>query len=751
MNEVGKLLSELEAAARTFASPDTGPIGATASEDRDLLAEAMAEVARHHGLPTATIALTAGLPLTNGRLALDHIDTAAARAGLLCELVARPLTKLSDTDLPALLLFNDGGLAVIWRLERGTWGRPKRFEISRPGRPASRTLQPIAELAATASGKVVLLRPASGLDERGATAMSERRRGWFLPAFSASRRIYAEAILATLAINVLALALPLFTMNVYDRVLPNAIEETLWALAIGVMLATLFDTTIKVLRARFIDIAGRRADVVLSSYIYGRLLGARLPDRPVSAGVRANALREFETIREFFTSATLTAFGDAPFLVVFLAAVFVLSGPLGLVLLGAIPVVVLAAWLTQRALARLTESAFRESAQKTAVLVETVVGLETLKAANAESWAAAKWETAVADHIRTSQAIRETSNFGQTIVQALQTLTQILMIVVGFYLVAAGELTMGGLIAATMLAGRALQPLGQIAMLVTRVHQVRLAFRAIDDIVHAEQERPEGRRLLTPVRIAGHVAFERVTFSYEKDAPLSLNEISFQVRPGEKVALIGAIGSGKTTALKLIQALARPTTGRVLIDGMPATQIDPAVLRAHVGFALQGADLFHGTIRSNIALADPGASDEAVLNAARAAGALDWIMRTPKGLDTPVRERGVGLSGGQRQSVALARALMGNPSVVLLDEPTSDMDGRTEQIVVDALRHSCRDRTLIAISHRPAVLALVDRLIVLEGGRKTHDGPKAAVLKELEAVTRARISDAALKTAKVGP
>ncbi|MBI1386371.1 MAG: type I secretion system permease/ATPase [Rhizobiales bacterium] len=749
MNEVGKLQSELEIAARGIVGAREASTAATAAPkvraDRDLLAEAIVEVARHHGLPSTAIAIKAGLPLTDGRLTLAHLDMAVARAGLAGEAVARPVARLADIELPAIVLLRDGGLATVWRIERRWGGRAVRAEICDPADPETRKLRPIAELTAAASGTVIVLRPASGLDERGEGALSERRRGWFLPAFSASRGIYAEAILATLAINVLALALPLFTMNVYDRVLPNAIEETLWALAIGVMLATVFDMAIKVLRARFVDIAGRRADVVLSGFVFGRLMGARLPDRPVSAGVRANALREFETIRDFFNSATLTAFGDAPFLFVFVAAIFIIAGPLGWLLLAAIPVVVLTGWLTQRSLTRLTEEAFRETAQKNAVVVETVVGLETVKACNAESWAASKWEGAVAGHVRTSHAIRERSSLGHSCVQALQTLTQIAMIVVGFYLVAAGDLTMGGLIAATMLAGRALQPLGQIAMLVTRLHQVRLAFTALDAIVHAEQERPAGRRLLTPSRIAGRITFERVTFSYEPDAPPSLLDISFDIEPGEKVAIIGAIGSGKTTALRLIQSLARPTSGRVLVDGVPAGQLDPAVLRRHVGFALQGSDLFHGTIRSNIALSDPGASDEAVLAAVRSAGALDWIMRMPKGLDTPVRERGAGLSGGQRQSVSLARAFLGEPSVLLLDEPTSDMDGRTEQVVVEALTRSCRARTLVVISHRPAVLAIVDRLIVLEAGRKILDGPKSVVLKELEAMTRTRAASVRIK------
>jgi ATP-binding cassette subfamily C protein LapB len=312
------------------------------------------------------------------------------------------------------------------------------------------------------------------------------------------------------------------------------------------------------------------------------------------------------------------------------------------------------------------------------------------------------------------------------------------MVVAGFYMVAAGKLTTGALIAATMLAGRALQPLGQIAMLISRLHQTRLAYRALNDIVMLDQERPDGQSLMTSVAMTGALACENLTYRYDPDAPASLDDVSFEVKAGERIGLVGAIGSGKTTLLKIIHAVHLPTLGRVLVDGVPVNQIDPAVLRSGIGLALQGADLFHGTIRSNISLADPGAPDEDILWAARAAGALDWILRLPKGFETPVRERGAGLSGGQRQSVALARALFKRPKIILLDEPTSDMDLGTEQHVVQSLSVAMKGRTVIAVSHRPAILALVDRLIVMDQGRRILDGPKEDVLRKIETMTAAR-------------
>jgi ATP-binding cassette subfamily C protein LapB len=724
------MVGQLEAAAQQMAaavshSRDDGP--------QDILAQALCDVAAHYGSRTVAKVLVAGLPLVEGRLPLEHVASAARRANLSADVATVPLSTLKAHDLPVLVMTSGGSCVVLWEFEAGTSDQGATARLSRPGQSEARIALPLNAIEQAPSRQIVRLRPEAGRDERGETAVRRSGNNWFLSAFRDSGKIYGEAIAATVALNLLALALPLFTMNVYDRVLPNAVETTLWALAIGVVLATLFDFLIKTLRAEFVDVASRRADVVLANLIFGRLLGARANVRPVSAGVRANALREFETLREFFNSATLTAFGDVPFLIFFLAMIFVVGGPLGWIALLTIPVVLGIGWVTQKRLTRLSEKSFRDSAQKNAIIVETIVGLDSVKAAGAESWAAGKWEAAVSDQIRAAHASRYISNLGIHTIFAIQTLTQIAMVVAGFYLVAAGSLTMGGLIAATMLAGRALQPLGQIAMLITRLHQTRLAFRALSEIVDLEQECPEGARLLAKAEFSGRLAVEGLGFFYDKDEPPCLSDVTFTIAPGEHVGLIGAIGSGKTTLLKLMHAVYVPNKGRVTADGVPVHQIDPSLLRANIGLALQGADLFHGTIRTNIALADPGAPDEDVIAAARAAGALEWILKLPKGFETLVRERGAGLSGGQRQSVALARALFRSPRIVLLDEPTSDMDLLTEQHVVRSMKAALKDCTIVAISHRPAVLALVDRLIVMEGGRVILDGKKADVLRELEA------------------
>jgi len=720
---------------------------ATPASSTDLLASAIADLAAHHGKPIAVPTLVAGLALERGFLPREHVGDAARRAGLACEVVRKTVPALEDVELPVLVFTRDGGIEVLWRLIRNQRGKPETAVVSAPGLAQQAIEVPVSDVTKAATGEIVTFKPKSGLDERGETAVAAKRSNWFFCAFRDSRRIYAEAIAATLAVNLLALAMPLFSMNVYDRVLPNAAEATLWALAIGVMIAIAFDFLIRCLRAQFVDAASRKADVKLSAHIYARLLGARLSPLQSSTGVRANTLREFETLREFFNSATLTAFGDLPFMLLFLGVIWMVAGPLALVVAAAIPFILLAGFLTQRALHALILASFQETAQKTAVAVETLVGMETIKAAGAESWAARKWEAAVAEHVRTGLRIRHVSNLGQHFVHAMQTLVQVVVVIVGFYLVSAGQITMGALIAATILSGRALAPLAQAAMLLARFNQARIAYQTLNEIVAAPQERsPEGS-YLSKTDFKGDINFEKTSYAYSEDAEPALSGFEAAISAGEHVAILGGIGSGKTTALKLLHGLYRPKSGRVLIDGVCVDQIEPALLRANSGLLLQGAELFHGTIRENITMGMPNVPDQAVLKSAHTAGALDWVVRLPHGFDTLIRERGAGLSGGQRQSVALARALLNEPRILLLDEPTSDMDGRTEQLVIERLRKEMTGRTLILVTHRPALLELVDRIIVLELGRKLEDGPKATVLKRLKDIARKRSMAAAKQPA----
>lgn len=735
MTEVNDLVEKLRAAYPALAGPRSPMPNA-----RDPLADAIVDLARHLGIATSADVVRAGLPLSGGTLALEHAATAGQRVGLVMKVIKLPLAEAYVVPTPFVVLLKDRALEIVWQIDETENG--ERFAImSAPGQPLLKARVPELELNDVWDGTLISVAPrteAPNVGDRGKEACPETPKNWLVPAFRMSRGLYAEAIAGTIAINVLALTMPLFTMNIYDRVMPNAAQETLLALAIGVTLATMFDFAIKILRGRLVDRAGQRADVVLSREIFEKLLGARLTAKMQSTGVRANTLREYEAMREFFASASLTTFGDVPFILLFLIMVWVVAGPLVLVPLAAIPILLGLGWMTQRALERLTAAQFRETAQRNAVAVETLVGFESIKAAGAEGWAATQWERAVAASIRTGTEIRNVNALGMNAVQAAQTLIQVGMIIVGFYMVVAGQLTTGAIIAATMLAGRVMQPLGGLAMLLARINQTRIAYRSLTEIIDAPQERDPAAPQLATLVLSGQITFENVSFRYDADLAPVLTDVSFAIKPGERVGIVGGIGTGKSTLLKLIDGLYRPTLGRVLVDGIPMHLIDPAVLRRQVGYALQGADVFHGTIRTNIALAVPGATDASVLRAADLSGALPWILKLPKGLEMAVRERGAGLSGGQRQSLTLARALVQEPCVLLLDEPTSDMDSATEDAVVRKLSAAMKDVTVLVVTHRPAMLALVDRLIVIEDGRKLLDGPKASVLASLKARAEAQ-------------
>lgn len=718
-----KLRRSVMSGAAKASTPPRGP---------DRLIAALVALARHHGRTISPAILTNGLPLTHGQLAFEHMQQAARRAGLSIAPTDTNNVALAPSLLPALHIDPDHAVTIVWELIDDGTTEPRAI-VTQPGLSDERTSVSQSSLKLPGS-RLVVVRPADGEANAAPTSDASAPLDWFLPAFKASRGIYREAILATIAINVLALAMPLFTMNIYDRVLPNAAAETLWALSIGVMLATAFDLVIKVLRAQTLDLAGQRADVTLATFIFGRVLGARLSNGPTSTGVRANTLREFDTLREFFNSVALTAFGDLPFLLLFLVMIAVVAGSLVLVPLAAIPLILVVAWATQKRIAKLTESQFRETAIKNAVAVEALAGMETIKASGAESWFASKWERAVASGIRTGNAIRHQSTIGLNILFALQTTVQIVMIIVGFYMVAAGSMTTGALIAATMLAGRAMQPLGQAAALIARFNQARMAYLMLDQFVQTPQERPDSTPMLAPEQIRGAIEFDKVTFAYDKDTPPALREVAFTIKPGERIAIVGGIGSGKSTILRLLHGMSSPDDGRVLLDGLPVTHIDPAVLRRNVALAMQGADLFQGTLRENITLGDPGATQDAIVRAARLSTALDWITRLPKGLETHIRERGAGLSGGQKQTLILARALVSNAPVLMLDEPTSDMDAATEAEIVRRLADGLKDRTLVIVTHRPAALELVDRVIALDAGRKVIDAPKASALASMSAM-----------------
>jgi ATP-binding cassette subfamily C protein LapB len=519
---------------------------------------------------------------------------------------------------------------------------------------------------------------------------------------------------------------------VYDRVVPNQAIETLWVLGIGVSIVFCFDLLMRTLRGYFLDVAGKRSDIILSAMIFERVLGIRMSARPASVGAYANNLHEFDSFREFFTSATLTTLIDLPFVILFIVIIWLIGGPVALVPLVVLPIALCAVYVIQRSLASKVDELLRHSSQKQATLIEVLTGLETVKSLGAEGATQQRWEQLSGTIAELGLKTRFLSSSAVNITQFLQQLATVAVVIFGVYLIAEGELSMGGLIAVTILTGRALAPLAQLAGTFTRYHQARSAYASTDAIMNAPVERPDDREFLDRPVITGKIEFRNVSFSYPGQSVEALNNVSFSIEPGERTAIIGRIGSGKSTIERLILGLYEPDNGSVLIDGADIRQLDPADLRRNIGYVPQDTYLFYGTVKDNILLSAPHEDNKAVLEAARIAGVTDFVDRHPSGFDLQVGERGEQLSGGQRQSIAVARALLRDPPILVMDEPSNAMDNSTEDLFKQRFGSWSSGKTLVLVTHRASLLSLVDRIIVMDNGRIIADGPKESVLEALK-------------------
>jgi ATP-binding cassette, subfamily C, bacterial LapB len=567
-------------------------------------------------------------------------------------------------------------------------------------------------------------------DERMIDVPEGRFAPWLMEPMRRNKAIYGKVALAAVVINIFALVTSLFTMVVYDRVVPNNATASLIALSIGLVIVIIFDFALKMLRAYFVDVAGARIDREVGDAVFGKLLSIRLDQKRGSTGALAAVVRELETLRDFFASATLTAIVDVPFLVITLAVIAIIGGPVVFVPLLLIPVVVVAGLLTQPAMDRLSAQMMGEGLLKQSVLVETIGGLETVKSSGAAPIVTRRWHRAMEDHSLTSLRQRLVANIGITIAGSAQMLAYAGVVVVGVGRIASQDLTMGGLIACSILGGRAVAPLGQIAQLLSRMTSTRTAYRQLNGLMKSPSEGPVGEPLVI-TRTEGKIEFRNVHFRYPGASEKALEGVSFTINPGEHVALLGRVGSGKSTIARLILNLYEPEEGVILLDGTDIRQLDPADLRRRVGSAMQEVTLLSGTVRENIALERQWVDDEEMVRAADLSGTHQFIGAIANGYDRRLADRGEGLSGGQRQSIAIARALAGNPPVVLFDEPSSAMDQQTEGALLDRLEKELEGRTFLVITHRTPFLRLVKRVIIVDRGKIVADGPRDQVMQKL--------------------
>lgn len=623
-----------------------------------------------------------------------------------------PLPSWEDHWLPMLTLMNDGTPVVVTKFE-------PHENVQILTLSSHKTTERISwdEFFSQYSGYALL---AKKLSESEKNMQSGH---WFFSAFRSSRWLYFQVAIAAIVSNFLALTTSIFTMTVYDRIIPNAAIESLYALSLGVILALGFDFIIKTLRARFIDIASKKVDLVVSRKLFNRILNFTASEQQQRSGAMASIVKEFETLREFFTSSTLVILVDLPFIYLFVYVISLIAGPLAYVPMVAAPLVILVGLLLQPFMARAAKGGMESGVNKQAILVETLNGLETVKAVGAGPLMRDRYQEALAAQANTGAKAKGLSQFMVNFSASVQQYAQIAIIFYGVFLIQDGTITQGALIAAVILGGRAMAPLGQLANVLSRANNALTAYKSLSQLFNSQGKNSEHSFSISRSEFEGHIEFKNVTFNYNPDADATLQDVSLKIEAGQKVALVGKMGSGKSTFLKLISGALNPTSGGVLIDGIDVRQIDNADRLNNIGVMPQEPWLFSGTIRENIQIGYYEYSDEQVIKAAKTSTAIDFVGKLPEGFDYILKEKGVGLSGGQKQTLCLARAMIHNPKILLLDEPTSALDQNSEKQVVDNLQEELSNATALIVTHRNAILAMCDRVVVFDGGRIVADGP----------------------------
>ncbi|WP_404944423.1 type I secretion system permease/ATPase [Pseudomonas vranovensis] len=691
----------------------------------DPLLDGLLILCKLHGCTVSRAGLSAGLPLPEQRLSLELLPRAAARAGLQARILRRELGAISALNLPVLLLLKDGRCAVLRR-----WGDDGRALILPCEAEGGEQWVSREELLQAYAGEALFARPRHELEDLRAPLMP-RVNAWFRDTLKLSRWLYSDAILASLLINLLGLMVPLFVMQTYDRVVPNQATSTLWVLSAGLLIGTLFELTLRVVRAHLLDQAGKKTDLILSATLFERITGMSMKARPATVGGFAQSIHDFQGLREFLTAVTLTSIIDLPFVVLMLAVIDLLGGWLVVIPLIAFPVTIFFALFIQVRLRDTVQKSLALGAVRQALLIETLGGLETLKACSAESERQYQWESTHGALTRLDAHARNLSALATNGTLFIQQFCGMATIVAGVYSIIAGNLSVGALVASYMLGSRVLAPLGQIAGLITRYQQAQLTMRSTDALMALPQERQAGQQPLERTQLHGGLDVSHVSFRYQGQNAAALNGISFSVKPGERIGIIGRSGSGKSTLARLLMGFYAPDEGQILLDNLDLRQLDIADLRHQLGYVAHDLPLLAGSLRDNLTLGARYVSDARMLEVAELTGVSELARQHPQGFDRPVGERGQLLSGGQRQAVLLARAMLLEPPIMILDEPTSHMDNSSEDQLRQRLHGWVQGKTLLLVTHRTSMLSLVDRLLVLDNGKIVADGPKEAVIDAL--------------------
>jgi len=687
-------------------------------EDKNIEAEtsekslilAVRVLLREHGVRKSAAAIRDAVEMPHDVFAPRQAVSAMSSLGFKASFGNLSLASMTSDFYPAIAFLKDGNSVIIKEADE-----EEEIIVIYPNDRNRKELISKDKFGSQFSGYVII---AKELNRR---EKEERSGHWFFSAFRKSKWIYVQVMIAAMVSNFLSLTTSLFTMTVYDRIIPNGAFESLIALSIGVVIALGFDFLIKSLRARFIDTASKRADLEISRRLFDRILTLTPVEQRQKTGAMAGTIREFETLREFFNSSTLVILIDLPFVFFFIYVIYLIAGPLAYVPLIAVPLVIIVGLGIQPFLARITKGSVESGMNKQAVLVETLNGLETVNATGSGRLMRKRYEDALNDQSDSGNKIRALSMFIVNFAASVQQYAQVAAIFFGVYLIVEGTITQGALIGAVILGGRTMSPLSQLANTLSRANGALTAYRNLSKLIGAKHNSAEELSPISRPNLDGEIEFKNVSYKFDGTSQPVIKNLTFKIPAGQKVALVGKMGSGKSTLSRLIAGILEPTEGAILIDGVDVRQIDPSDLRKNIGIMLQDSWLFSGTIRENIQMGFNEYDDDHILKICKIAGVDDFVGSHPKGYDLEIRERGIGLSGGQRQTINLARSLLHDPQILLLDEPTSSMDQGTEKKVVASLKEVSEDKTMMIVTHRNPILTMVDRVFVLEGGQIVAD------------------------------
>ena len=703
----------------------------------DSLLECLVLFTKLYHKPFSAEALTAGLPIEMGKEspelfsinnAKGLFSRAAEKAGLKSSLLKRPISQISPLQLPMIILLSNQGSCIIDQFSKDRL----QAKIIMPAEKAVEQWVDMDVLESEYIGYGFMVKKAFEYNDESSRTLHLNQKHWFWSTVKLSTGAYKDVLYASFLINLFVLASPMFTMNVYDRVVPNNAIETLWVFAIGIVIVYILSTFLKFTRTYLLESAARKSDVIMSSIIFEKVLNLKMTHHSNSVGSFASHLRDFDSIRNFLTNATMTAIIDLPFAILFLFVIGYIGGYIVLIPIITTIFIIAYAMLIKKTLRNGVESIQEANAKKNSILIESLSNIETLKTLGTLGQAQWNWEESTGEIANKSSSSRLLSASIPTITQFLIQLNTVASIVYGVYLIQAFELSMGGLIAIIILTSRVLAPMAQVASLLTNYENTKSSYETINNIINLESERPHGKKFVQKPEFTGLIEFSDVTFTYPQADIPALKNVSFTIQPGEHVAIIGRIGSGKSTIQKLLLGLYEPDSGQILIDGIDINQIDPADLRKSISYVSQDIMLFRGTVKDNILYRATHASETDMIRASRISGTYEFVKKHPKGYEMTVGDRGQGLSGGQRQSIGIARAFLLNSPIMLMDEPSNAMDQLTEAKLLEQLSINLEGKTSLLVTQKMTLLKIVSRVIVINEGRVFIDSPKESALVQLQ-------------------